>query len=82
MDKTIPLSDLREGERAVIHMLKTDDSTAARLRGIGFSEGTEVFCAGSGLFKDPAAYRVKGALIALRYRDARGVLCRKGENPT
>ena len=42
----------------------------SRLRDIGFSEGCEVMCVGKIPLGDPAAFAVRGAVIALRCEDA------------
>lgn len=77
MNKKISAADLRKGECAVIKKILGKEETARKLRDIGFSEQTKIKCAGSGLFKDPAAYIVKGAVIALRNNDAKLILCEK-----
>lgn len=45
-----------------------------RLRELGLVEGTAVTCLGRSPLGDPAAYGILGAVIALRDRDAAGVL--------
>ena len=69
----LPLSALAGGQRAdIVHV---DDSTGMerRLGELGLLPGTRVACELVGPGGDPVAYRVRGALIALRHRDARAV---------
>lgn len=75
MCKIIYASDLRKGDIAQIINISGNEKTAQRLRDIGFSENTEIRCVCSGIFKDPAAYLVKGAVIALRNSDAKNIIC-------
>ena len=49
---------------------------AGRLADLGFVPGTGVECALVSPAGDPAAYRLRGSLIALRRRDAALILVR------
>ena len=78
----LPLSALAGGQMAYIKCV--DDSTGMerRLGELGLLPGTRVVCELVSPGGDPVAYRVRGALIALRRRDARAVrvlLCEGGE---
>ena len=68
------LSDLREGQRGQVVSLLTRDSMRRRLQDIGLIEGTEVECVLKSPAGDPAAYQIRGALIALRREDSDQVL--------
>ena len=46
---------------------------ARRLWELGFIPGAGVECLGQSPLGDPRAYRVRGAVLALRQRDARAV---------
>ena len=59
------LTALREGERARVAALLTEG---------GLIEGTEVECVQKSPAGDPVAYRIRGALIALRAEDSARVL--------
>lgn len=50
---------------------------ARRLMDIGMVQGTEVECLMKSPLGDPAAYLIKGAVIALRREDAGTVLVRE-----
>ena len=66
------LTALREGERARVAALLTEGGR--RMQDIGLIEGTEVECVQKSPAGDPVAYRIRGALIALRAEDSARVL--------
>ena len=70
MKKTRTLSDLRPGEGAVVCGLRASGDTRRRLQDIGLIRGTTVACVGRSPLGDPAAYRIRGATMALRGVDA------------
>lgn len=74
MSETARLSDMEVGERAVIKKLLADDGIRRRLLDIGMIDGTVVECVGRSPGKDPCAYLVRGAVIAIRIKDGRQVL--------
>lgn len=53
------------------------DALRRRLQDLGFVPGAKVCCVGVSPLGDPAAYRLKGTVIALRAGDAEAVLIRK-----
>mgnify|MGYP001181001857 CR=1 FL=1 len=53
-------------------------SVRRRLLDIGLVEGTEVECVGRSPGGDPAAYLIRGAVIAIRDADAAGILVSRG----
>ncbi len=70
MNNIYILSDLAVGERARIEKLRTSsDSMRRRLCDIGLIEGTIAECVLKSPSKDPTAYLVRGAVIALRKCD-------------
>lgn len=69
----LPLSALCLGEHAYINQVAGKVDMTRRLRELGFLPGTWIACELISPAGDPAAYRVRGALIALRRRDADGV---------
>lgn len=72
------LDRVHPGERARVQALKTAGAMRRRLLDIGLVEGTEVECVGRSPGGDPAAYLIRGAVIAIRDTDAAGVLvCRR-----
>lgn len=70
MAETRTLSDLRPGERAVVRQLDLAGDIRRRLQDIGLIQGTAVTCVGKSPLGDPVAYRIRGATMALRSRDA------------
>lgn len=75
-NEKIPLSALRQGQAATIDALYLHGAMRQRLQDLGWIPGTSIRrlqTAGSG---DPTAYQVRGAVIALRQRDAKMILVR------
>mgnify|MGYP002648503291 CR=1 FL=1 len=68
------LMNLKEGERARVSSLLSRGSMRRRLQDIGLIEGTEVECVQKSPAGDPVAYRIRGALIALRSEDSSNIL--------
>ena len=64
------LASLREGEWARVIRLDTEQTMSRRLMDLGMIGGTRVQCIQKSPFGDPAAYGVRGAVIALRGKDA------------
>ncbi len=64
------LSDLRPGERGVVCGLGPAGDVRRRLQDIGLIRGTTVVCVGKSPLGDPTAYRIRGAVMALRRKDA------------
>lgn len=69
-----PLTNLQEGQTAQVVTLLSEGSMRRRLQDIGFIEGTRIECVQKSPAGDPVAYRVRGALIALRTEDSANVL--------
>ena len=67
------LSALRVGQSAYVAEIQADEAMRRRLLGLGLIRGTRVTCTAKSPAGDPAAYLIRGAVIALRGRDARGV---------
>ena len=64
------LSKLKIGDSGRVSSININDAMRRRLRDIGLIEGTEVKCVLKSPCGDPAAYQIRGALIALRSEDA------------
>ena len=60
------LSDLREGDRAVLKEIDLPQHTAEHLMCLGFIPGVEVTVGKSGPGGDPRVYNVDGSNVALR----------------
>ena len=63
------LSRLNPGESAVVTQVKSP--IAQRLCELGLTVGTVVECVLRSPLSDPAAYRIRGAVIAVRGKDCR-----------
>lgn len=74
MKNSVPLSEMKPGERATVRELLTVGSMRRRFLDMGLMEGTEVECVGRSPWGDPSAYRFCGAVVALRARDSRTIL--------
>ena len=68
------LANLQVGERARVASLLSRGSMRRRLQDTGLIEGTEVECVQKSPAGDPVAYRIRGALIALRSEDSSNIL--------
>ena len=68
------LANLQVGERARVASLLSRGSMRRRLQDIGLIEGTEVECVQKSPAGDPVAYRIRGALFALRSEDSSNIL--------
>ena len=68
------LANLQVGERARVASLLSRGSMRRRLQDIGLIDGTEVECVQKSPAGDPVAYRIRGALIALRSEDSSNIL--------
>lgn len=77
MDKIRTLDEMCIGERAVVVKLNTIGSMRRRLLDIGLADGTEVECIGRSPLGDPAAYLIRGAVIAIRAVDCSDVLVKR-----
>ena len=67
---TMRLRELSVGETARVTELRQWGAMGRRLRELGFLEGESVTCVGVSPLGDPHAYRICGAVIALRNCDA------------
>ena len=68
------MNDLVPGQRARVFRVEAAGSMRRRLLDLGLVEHTDVECLGRSPGGGPAAYLIRGAVIALRDRDSRGVL--------
>ena len=64
------LSNLRPGESAVVLSLLSRGEMRRRLLDIGLIPDTVVECVGRSPLADPAAYLIRGKIVAIRDRDA------------
>lgn len=73
------LKKLNRGQKAVITRLESADDIRRRLQDMGLIEGTSVECVGKSPLGDPAAYLVRGAVIALRSQESDRIFIRYAE---
>ena len=68
--RTVSVQELQAGQTGRILSIDPDGSMSRRLLDIGLTPGasiTRLYAAPSG---DPVAYQIRGAVIALRHKDA------------
>ncbi|MDO4742487.1 MAG: FeoA family protein [bacterium] len=68
------LSNLSAGQTARISHMNSSGSIRRRLQDIGLIEGTQVECVGKSPLGDPAAFLIRGAVVALRCEDSSKIL--------
>lgn len=73
MNNICSLTDLAIGQCAKVGRLVSEGSIRRRLQDIGLIEGTEVECVLKSPSGDPAAYLIRGAVIALRSEDTKNI---------
>ncbi|WP_191378634.1 FeoA family protein [uncultured Flavonifractor sp.] len=73
------LNTLRVGESALVSHIEAEPAMRRRLLELGLVPGTRVTCAAVSPAGDPAAYLIRGAVIALRRKDAGGVRLGEGQ---
>ncbi len=74
MNQEIPLCELGVGQYATVQKILTFGSMRRRLQDLGIIPGTKIECVLKNPSGDPVAYFVRGAMIALRNRDSKGIL--------
>ena len=74
------LCDLGIGDSAVVAAVSSPEKAMERrLRDLGLIPGTVVTCTAKSPAGDPCAYLIRGAVIAIRRRDALGVTLQQTE---
>lgn len=68
------LADLRPGESGIVTELHSQGPVRRRMMDLGMVPGTVITVEMNSPLGDPVAYRVRGALVALRREQARLVL--------
>ena len=77
METVIRLDELQVGECGVVTEIHTTGTMRRRFLDMGLIEGTRVMCVGKSPAGDPSAYRIRGAVIAIRSDDGRRILVRR-----
>lgn len=73
MKKTC-LSKVKLGSSCIIEKINLDGSIKRRLLDIGLIEGTKVENVLESPFKDPMAFLIRGAVIAIRKDDSKNIM--------
>ncbi len=68
------LNELKAGESAEVIQINLNGNIRRRLQELGLINGTLVKCVLIAKHGDPIAYRIRGALIALRNRDTKNII--------
>ena len=79
MEDARSLWQLAPGHRAWVGELSAQGELRREVGGVAFVPGAQVECLGRSPLGDPAAYRVRGAVVALRRRDAQLIALGRGE---
>jgi len=74
MTAYIPLTRLQEGQKGIVSTLLSTDQMRRRLQDLGVINGTSIECLQKGPKGDPIAYKIRGAIIALRSEDANRII--------
>ena len=73
------LAALRPGEQARVCNLGVEGALRRRLLDLGLVQNTVVKCVGVSPSGDPAAYLIRGAVIALRAADTSRIAVKRGD---
>ena len=63
-------ANLKFGEKVTINDIDTSNPSHQRIIEIGFTPGQEIELVNTSAFDDPLAFSVRGALIAMRRKEA------------
>ena len=77
--REIPLCDMEKGQKGRVIRLETKSELRKRLRELGLLEKTTVECVRKSPAGDPKAYLIRGAVIALRNKDAATVFVEENQ---
>lgn len=80
MKQSQTLAMLETGSSARVQTLQLDSVIRRRLQDIGLIENTLVQCVQKSPSGNPVAYRIRGAIIALRLQDAEKILLSSPED--
>lgn len=69
----MPLAYLREGDTAMVDSLDLTGAIRRRVQELGLIPGTKITCVRVAPSGSPAAYGIRGAVVALRRRDAMNI---------
>ena len=67
------LCDMKIGDKAIVKKVEANENIKRRFLDIGLIEGTKVECLLKSPLKDPIAYLIRGAIIAIRKDDCKDI---------
>lgn len=68
------LNKLKVGEEAIVKKINSAPNIHRRLLDIGLIKNTKIECVLISPAGDPKAYKIRGAIIAIRNEDAEGII--------
>ena len=74
MSQVKKLSDLEVGDVGNILELNLPKTLKSKLMSLGFTEGARIECIGKSPLGDPAAYLIRGGVVALRIEDCDNII--------
>jgi ferrous iron transport protein A len=63
-------ANIKFGEKVIINDIDTSNPSHQRIIEIGFTPGQEIELVNTSAFNDPMAFSIRGALIAMRRKEA------------
>ena len=81
MSELISLCGLEVGASARVAEVAGERAMRRRLMDMGLIPGTRVTCVAASPAGDPSAYLIRGAVVALRGRDAEGIRVEPAAEP-
>lgn len=76
MSTVTSMSKMLPGQKASVISLDIDGDIRRRLLDIGLIEGTKIECVCQSPLGDPLAFRIRGAIIAIRSNDCKNIFVR------
>lgn len=80
MNDTFTMDKLEIGQSATVLKINTVGNMRRRFIDLGLIESTVIQCVGKSPAGDPKAYLIKGAVIAIRQEDTKGIDIKLLEN--
>lgn len=71
------LDRIPAGETVIVERVEVEGDIRRRFLDLGLVENTRVECIGKSPGGDPAAYLIRGAVIAIRAKDCRRIFVRR-----
>ncbi len=77
MENNISLNKINLNKKYIIEKVLLDEHTKKRIYDLGMIENTIIEAVYKSPFNDPIAYLVRGAIIAIRNKDAEKIIVRR-----